>query len=82
MAELSGGAPSMGRSDQREDLLSERRQYRKFTAQQKTELVLTALKGSKSIAELARGRGRENDRLARTLGRKTIPQRSAREKVL
>ena len=34
----------------------ERRQYRKFNAQQKTELVLAALKGHKSIAELARER--------------------------
>ena len=36
--------------------MSERRTYRKFTAQQKTELVLAALKGQKSIAELARER--------------------------
>ncbi len=56
MAEPSGGAPSMGRSNDQEDLLSERRQYRKFNAQQKTELVLAALKGQKSIAELARER--------------------------
>ncbi len=46
----------MGRSNDREDLLFERRQYRKFGAQQKTELVLAALKGHKSIAELARER--------------------------
>ncbi len=46
----------MGRSNDQEDLLSERRKYRKFTAQQKTELVLAALKGHKSIAELARER--------------------------
>jgi len=52
----SGGAPSMGRSTDQEDLLFERRQYRKFNAQQKTELVLAALKGHKSIAELARER--------------------------
>jgi len=112
MAEPSCGAPSMGRSDRQEDLLSERRRYRKFTAQQKTELVLAALKGSKSIAELARERElsetllrrwreqflaggaeklvgkteraeleelrRENDRLARTLGRKTIGNRETR----
>ena len=56
MAEPSCGAPSMGRSDRQEDLLSERRRYRKFTAQQKTELVLAALKGQKSIAEVARER--------------------------
>jgi len=36
--------------------LSEQRKYRKFTAQQKTELVLAALKGQRSIAELARER--------------------------
>jgi len=34
--------------------LSESRRYRKFTAQQKTELVLASLRGSKSIAELCR----------------------------
>ena len=34
--------------------MSERRKYRKFTAQQKTELVLAALKGQRSIAELCR----------------------------
>jgi len=34
--------------------VSERRTYRKFTAQQKTELVLAALKGQRSIAELCR----------------------------
>jgi len=86
--------------------VSEQRKYRKFTAQQKTELVLAALKGQRSIAELARERDisetllrrwreqflaggaeklagktertelqelrRENNRLARTLGRKTM----------
>ena len=34
--------------------MSESRRYRKFTAQQKTELVLASLRGSKSIAELCR----------------------------
>jgi len=34
--------------------VSERRKYRKFTAQQKTELVLAALKGQRSVAELCR----------------------------
>ncbi len=34
--------------------MSERRKYRKFTAQQKTEVVLASLKGSRSVAELAR----------------------------
>ena len=33
---------------------SARRQYRKFSAQQKTELVLASLRGQKSIAELCR----------------------------
>jgi len=46
----------MGRSNDQEDLLSEPRKYRKFSAQQKTELVLAALKGHKTIAELARER--------------------------
>jgi len=36
--------------------VSERRTYQKFSAQQKTELVLAALKGHKTIAELARER--------------------------
>jgi len=45
-----------GPLERQEDLLSERRQYRKFNAQQKTELVLAALKGHKTIAELARER--------------------------
>ncbi len=86
--------------------MSEQRKYREFIAQQKTELVLAALKGQRSIAELARERDisetllrrwreqflgggaeklagktecteidelrRENARLARTLGRKTM----------
>ena len=34
-----------------------KKQYRKFTAQQKTELVLASLKGQKSVAEICR----END---------------------
>ena len=33
---------------------SARRQYRKFSAQQKTELVRASLRGQKSIAELCR----------------------------
>ncbi len=56
-AEPSGGAPSVGRSSDQEDLLSERRQYRKFNAQQKTELVLAALKGQKSIPDRSRPGG-------------------------
>lgn len=34
--------------------MGESRKYRKFTAQQKTELVLASLRGPKSIAELCR----------------------------
>lgn len=35
-------------------MFERRKQYRKFSAEQKTELVLAAVKGSKSIAELCR----------------------------
>src|SRR3954452_16639471 len=34
--------------------LSETRKYRKFTAQQKTEIVLASLRGPKTMAELCR----------------------------
>ena len=34
--------------------MSDTRKYRKFTAQQKTEIVLAALRGPKSVAELCR----------------------------
>ena len=34
--------------------MSEKRTYRKFSAQQKSELVLASLRGQKSIAELCR----------------------------
>lgn len=34
--------------------MSETRKYRKFTAQQKTEIVLASLRGHKSMAELCR----------------------------
>ena len=37
--------------------MGETRKYRKFTAQQKTELVLASLRGPKGVAQLAR----END---------------------
>jgi transposase len=37
-----------------ERTLSENRRYRKFTAQQKTELVLASLRGPKTITELCR----------------------------
>ena len=34
--------------------MSESRKYRKFTAQQKTEIVLASLRGPKTMAELCR----------------------------
>ena len=34
--------------------MGETRKYRKFTGQQKTELVLASLRGPKSVAQLAR----------------------------
>ena len=34
--------------------MSETRKYRKFTAQQKTEIVLASLRGPKTMAELCR----------------------------
>ena len=34
--------------------MSDTRKYRKFTAQQKTEIVLASLRGPKSVAELCR----------------------------
>ena len=37
-----------------ERTLSENRRYRKFSAQQKTELVLASLRGPKTIAQLCR----------------------------
>ena len=44
----------MGRSTEQELTLSDTRKYRKFTAQQKTEIVLASLRGPKSLAELCR----------------------------
>ena len=41
----------MGRSTEREQSLSEIRRYRRFTATQKTEIVLESLRGPKTIAE-------------------------------
>jgi transposase len=40
--------------NEKERALSETRKYRKFTAQQKSELVLASLRGQKTIAELCR----------------------------
>jgi transposase len=34
--------------------VSEKRKYRKFSAQQKTELVLASLRGQKTVAEICR----------------------------
>ncbi len=36
--------------------LSDKRKYRKFTVQQKAELVLASFRGDRSIAEICRGR--------------------------
>ena len=44
----------MGRSTEQEQSLSETKRYRKFAAQQKTEIVLASLRGPKTIAELCR----------------------------
>ncbi|WP_158276980.1 transposase [Paraconexibacter algicola] len=55
MAIPSGAPRSMAaRHPSEEDLMGETRKYRKFTAQQKTELVLASLRGQKTIAELCR----------------------------
>src|SRR6186997_365273 len=50
----SGGDQRIGRSTHEETTLSETRRYRKFTAQQKLELVMASLRGERSIAELCR----------------------------
>ena len=44
----------MGCSPRSRGSMSETRKYRKFTAQQKTEIVLASLRGPKSVAELCR----------------------------
>src|SRR5947208_12697651 len=44
----------MGRLERSRGSMSEIRRYRKFTAQQKTEIVLASLRGPKSMAELCR----------------------------
>jgi transposase len=44
----------MGRSNEKESSLSETKKYRKFTAQQKLELVLASLRGQISMAEICR----------------------------
>jgi transposase len=52
--ELSGELPSMGRSTGRRRRLSEQRKYRKFTAQQKIEIVLAGMKGDRSVRDMCR----------------------------
>jgi transposase len=44
----------MGRSTSQETWLSDKRKYRKFTAQRKAELVLASFGGERSIAEICR----------------------------
>ena len=44
----------MGRLTRKEIGLSERRKYRKWTAQQKLEIVLAGLRGDRSVAEVCR----------------------------
>jgi transposase len=44
----------MGRSERSRGSMSDTRKYRKFSAQQKTEIVLASLRGPKSMAELCR----------------------------
>jgi transposase len=51
---LSGRHQRIGRSTSQETLLSDKRKYRKFTAQQKAELVLASFRGERSIAEICR----------------------------
>lgn len=43
-----------GPLDESGETLSEKRKYRKFTAQEKSELVLASLRGQRTIAELCR----------------------------
>lgn len=53
--EIASGAPRrMGRSSDEESTLSEQRRYRKFTAQQKIEIVLAGLRGDRSVKEVCR----------------------------
>jgi transposase len=55
----AGEAPSgrhqrIGRSTHEESTLSETRRYRKFTPQQKLELVMASLRGERSVADICR----------------------------
>ena len=64
------------------ETLSEKRTYRKFSAQQKSELVLASLRGQRSIAELCRdfggGGGREG---GGECGRSGVEGRGAKREV-
>ncbi len=44
----------MGRSTDKETRLSEQRKYRRWTAQQKLEIVLAGLRGDRSVREVCR----------------------------
>jgi transposase len=48
------GRSEDGPLSEKESALSETKKYRKFTAQQKTEIVLASLRGNKTMAELCR----------------------------
>jgi hypothetical protein len=49
-------APGHGPLNEQEVALSETKKHRKFTVQQKAELVLASFRGDRSIAEICRGR--------------------------
>src|SRR4051794_30466803 len=51
---LRPGSLRGGPLTEQEQSLSDTRKYRKFTAQQKTEIVLASLRGPKTMAELCR----------------------------
>jgi transposase len=54
---LSAAPLSMGRSTDKETRLSEQRKYRKWTAQQKLEIVLAGLRGDRSVRDVCREQG-------------------------
>jgi transposase-like protein len=47
----------MGRSTDKEKVLSEQRKYRKWTAKQKLEIVLSGLRGDRGVREVCREHG-------------------------
>ena len=51
---LSGSELRIGRSSHEELELSETKKYRRFTAAQKTEIVLASLRANKTMTELCR----------------------------